>query len=441
MKKLTALALALALCLIAALPASASVTSALTPAEEPALLFTKKLGTGYRNAPTPLAAAEGAVFVTAGQNLYKLDAHTGETLASVRLESISTYTAVPPLVAAGAVYMPLDDGIVQAFSQKDLTWQWTYTDPLGGQSLTPVVYEDGYLYTGFWNGEADEANYVCLPAKGSGEQKAVWTFTSDGGFYRTGALLRGDYLIVGSENGERVNLPDAPSHIYSLNKRTGALVSALTAVGDLRAGIGFDESSGFCYTVSKSGILYRFSADPVTGVLSGLKEAALPGSSTVTPIPYKGRLYVACGGGRKGHFLVMDPATLETVYDAELPGVPQGDMCLSTGWEESTGKVLLYMTYNAPPGGLYRFEDGPGQTEAAGGELFAPPEDMAQYCFCPVTAGEDGSLYYKNDSGNIFALAGAGEKREGLAALRELLRRFSRLFSVLLTLLRGRFGL
>ncbi len=32
---------------------------------------------------------------------------------------------------------------------------------------------------------------------------------------------------------------------------------------------------------------------------------------------------------------------------------------------------------------------------------------MQQYCISTISAGEDGTLYYKNDSGNIFALTEA----------------------------------
>ena len=62
------------------------------------------------------------------------------------------------------------------------------------------------------------------------------------------------------------------------------------------------------------------------------------------------------------------------------------------------------MTYNKKPGGIIMFADSPGQTEAKKTDLFTPTEDMSQFCVSSVTAGSDGTLYYKNDSGNIFAV-------------------------------------
>ena len=426
MKRTIALLMA-ALLFGTALPClAAEITGAPTPTAGAELLFTRKLGTGYKNAPTPIAAGDGVVYVAAGKNLYKLDAATGDTLEQREMESVSTYTATPPLLVGGTVYMPLDDGIVQAFAADDLTPLWTYTDPLGGQSLTPIVHEDGWLYTGFWNGERDEADFVCLPAGGSGEQRARWRFSSVGGFYRTAALLLGDCVIVGSDNGRQVDQPEAPSHIYSLNKQTGQMVSSLVTAGDLRAGIGHDEASGACYTVSKAGILYRFLADPASGMLSSLTAVPLPGSSTVTPIAYGGRLYTAGADGRMGVVSVRDPATLAEIASAGLPAPPQGDMLLTTAYEDS-GRILLYATYNAKPGGVYVMEDRPYRSELTAAELFAPPEGMQQYCFCPVSADAHGRIYYKNDSGVIFGLDAAPEGKRAYSLLEGILRLFARL--------------
>lgn len=436
MKRMMALLTAFLFFLCGTLPCFASgLTYAPTPVNHATLLFTRKLGSGYKNAPTPIAAGDDGIFVAAGKNMFKLDAATGETLAKAPMESVSTYTAVAPLVVKDTVYMPLDDGIVQAFSASDLSTVWCYTDPMGGQSLCPVVYEDGCLYTGFWNGETDEANYVCLPAQGSGEQTAVWTFASAGGFYRTGALLTGDYLIVGSDNGQKADRPDAPSSIYCIHKKTGKLVSRLTTAGDIRAGVSRDPETGDCYTVSKSGDLYRFRVNPSDGKLHSLTSVRLSGSSTVTPIPYRGRLYVGSSNGKKGQFAVLDAAALKTVYTAELPGAPQGDMLAGAAYGEENGKVLIYATYNAPPGGVFLFEDKPGQTEPVAIDFFTPPEGMGQYCFCPVTADADGRLYYKNDSGTVFALEGNREAAGVFDAIREIIQLFRRLIACLRGLL------
>ena len=62
--------------------------------------------------------------------------------------------------------------------------------------------KNGYLYTGFWNSEIGNANFVCLsvtdedPAQ-SGESKcASWYYTGKGGFYWAGAYVADDFLLV-----------------------------------------------------------------------------------------------------------------------------------------------------------------------------------------------------------------------------------------------------
>lgn len=64
------------------------------------------------------------------------------------------------------IFAPLADGRVQAFNAETLESLWVYQDMLKGQSLSPITYSDGYIYTGFWNAETKDANYVCIPGYG-----------------------------------------------------------------------------------------------------------------------------------------------------------------------------------------------------------------------------------------------------------------------------------
>ena len=81
MKQIAALTTAVLLILFCALPCfAAGFTYAPTPVADTELLFTRRLGTGYRNAPTPVAAGNGCIYVAAGKKLYKLDAGTEKRL-------------------------------------------------------------------------------------------------------------------------------------------------------------------------------------------------------------------------------------------------------------------------------------------------------------------------------------------------------------------------
>ena len=48
-----------------------------------------------------------------------------------------------------------------------------------------------------------------------------------------------------------------------------------------------------------------------------------------------------------------------------------------------------------------------------------PDEENGEYCISTITSDSEGNLYYKNDSGNIFAV---GHKRENKSFFETLLR-------------------
>jgi outer membrane protein assembly factor BamB len=158
-----------------------------------------------------------------------------------------------------------------------------------------------------------------------------------------------------------------------------------------------------------------------SGKLSSLKSYKAAGAVTATPVVYGGRVYVGCQNGSAGKFIVLDAKTMKAIYTADMKGYPQGSMLVSTGYEQTSGKIYVYSTYNAKPGGITVFEDCKGQTKVVKTELFTPDGDKQQYCISTISAGEDGTLYYKNDSGNIFALK---EKNDITSLLKKIISFF-----------------
>ncbi|MBQ7687902.1 MAG: PQQ-binding-like beta-propeller repeat protein [Clostridia bacterium] len=421
----------LALLLLPVFPAgtlAAGLTDAETPIAAGETLFIKKMGVNYRTAPTPPVYADDKLLTVSGRRLYRLDAKTGDILQSVALAGATMYTVASPTAADGKIFVPLDDGVIQALDSKSLTPLWIYRDPLGGQALTCVLYEDGYLYTGFWNAETEEANYVCLsaadddPAKQDEEKKAIWTYTAPGGFYGAGACTYGKYLLFGGDDGVRGS--DGASRITALNKKTGAFVSALQTQGDLRSETVYCEENDRFYICSKAGFLYRFRCDGKTGKLTDLASYTAQGGMTAAPVIFGGRLYTGCRTQTGGALLVLDADTLEEIYTADMPGYPQAKMTLSTAYYTRTGKVLVYATCNAPPGGIVLFTDKAGQTAGDRTDLFTPPADAQQYCISPISVSPDGTLYYKNDSGCIFAVKSDGVQLDAVTRFLQKLKAF-----------------
>ncbi|HAY73198.1 MAG TPA: hypothetical protein DCY31_04990 [Ruminococcaceae bacterium] len=64
----------------------------------------------------------------------------------------------------------------------------------------------------------------------------------------------------------------------------------------------------------------------------------------------------------------------------------------------------IYITYNNNPGGITMFTDSANQTKAESQELFTPADGQRNYCISSIVCDENGTLFYKNDSGYIFAV-------------------------------------
>lgn len=380
------------------------------------LKWAVKLGTGWSALPSVQIIVDNALIVMLGTGkLYKLDLQTGQVLASADMVAAPNWGYTPPTYAEGMIFCPLTGGKVQAFDAKTLDSLWVYTDPLKGQSLSPITYSDGYIYTGFWNGEKNNANFVALsvtdedPSQTQEAKTATWRHTQPGGFYWAGSAVVGDAVIVGTDDGDSGF--EGTGYLYSFNKYTGKVISKLSLTGDQRSSIAYDAASGKIYFTTKAGFLYSACVGS-GGQITGLKGVDYNAQSTSTPVVYKGRAYFGTGSGisstgSSGNIVVADAETLEMVYAVGLKGYPQCSLLLSTAYEEQTGCIYIYATYNMTPGGISMIRttaDAESAEEAELIELY-DAEGYAQYCIASLICGPDGTLYYKNDSGNVLAVA------------------------------------
>ena len=64
------------------------------------------------------------------------------------------------------------------------------------------------IYTGFWNWDYEEAQFVCVPATDeyplqTMERKTeAWAYTYRGGLYWAGAYAGDGYVLVGTDDGQ-----------------------------------------------------------------------------------------------------------------------------------------------------------------------------------------------------------------------------------------------
>ena len=392
-----------------------AITDARTPKtpETTVLKWAAKLGSGWSAAPSVQIIVDNSLIVMSGTSLYKLNLSDGSIEKQATMVNSPSFGYTPPTYAEGMIFCPLGNGTVQAFNAKTLESLWVYQDPAKGQALSPITYSDGYLYTGFWNNETKDANYVCLsvtdedPSQENESKHATWTKSVPGGFYWAGSVVVGDVLVVGTDDG--AGGTSGTSRLYALNKKNGSEISHLdlTGLGDQRSSIAY--SDGRVYFTTKGGYLCS-AAVSSGGTLSELKSANMGAQSTSTPIVYQGKVYVCAGSGvvdetigkGAGHFIVADAATLKTISAVAMKGYPQCSPLLSTAYE-GEGYLYFYCTYNANPGGISLIKVKTADQSAELVELY-DAAGYEQFCITSVICGADGTLYYKNDSGNVFAV-------------------------------------
>jgi len=92
--------------------------------------------------------------------------------------------------------------------------------------------------------------------------------------------------------------------------------------------------------------------------------------------------------------------------ECSIPGYAQGSAILSTAFEQTTGKLYLYTTYNNNPGGIYIIEitDSDETLSLIGSDLYVPSVEMQNYCSSSLVCDLSGTIYHKNDSGYIMAV-------------------------------------
>ena len=437
-----------------------SITDRPTPTNdlEAAEKWAAKYGSGWSASPTPPLILDNYLYIGCGNKVIKINKTTGEKEAeSDAMAGKVGYAMNPNLNADGKLFVQIGNGRIQALDYATLKCVWV-TESVGGQTVSPISYANvdgtGYIYTGTWNAENKDGSFIGVTTDDSnvtdGVKKVNWQFIPSGstkdtnpsitydpdlnatldqegttalrGFYWAGAYANDKYIAVGSDDGSREESQASNAVLYTLNPKTGEIIDKISGIqGDIRTTMVYD--NGYLYFATKGGLLYKAAVDE-NGKLSNLSYMRVGTALTASPIVYNGRIYVGVrGAGGQfdpdgGHrFVVIDNSgdlsDSSVIYSIPVAGYPQASALLSTAYEKvdydgdgnADGRVYIYFTYNAMPGGIYYIYDEPGRKEAApSGELYVPTKANQQYCISTICADREGTLYYKNDSGNLFAV-------------------------------------
>ena len=417
------------------------VTSAAIPfsAESATLYWATKAGTGHgSNAVSNPILVDGNVVVYTGTRILKIDKDTGAILSEGTMAGKSSFAINNPTYAEGVILVGLSDGRIQAFNADTLESLWLYTDPLGGQPDSPITVANGYAYTGFWNSEVEEASFVCLsltdedPASKLEAKAETWRYVQKGGFYWAGAYACDDYVLIGTDDGEDGYSSDT-ANLLLLDPKSGKLLDSMTGfTGDIRCSICYDTATKAFYFTSKGGYLYSVQVQKSgsSWKLANKKQLELGGMSTSTPVVHNGRAYIGVSGAGQftpysGHNItVVNLSNMSAAYRMPTQGYPQTSGLLTTAYEKSgSGYVYVYFFDNYTPGKLRVLRDKAGQTTAeytsdeyaektkytTAYELFTPVAPQMQYALCSPIVDENGTLYFKNDSGYLMAYGSAVE--------------------------------
>ena len=418
------------------------ITNAKTPyaPEDAEILWAVKHGTGWAAAPGSPIMVDGDIYTYSGSTIRRLNSMTGETVTEGTMVDKSSYSIVPMTYGDGMVFVGLSGGKIQAFNAKTLESLWVYTDELGGQPNCPITYKDGYIYAGFWNSEARNANFACINtidedhASATEVKYASWTYTRAGGFYWAGAYVTDKLAIVGTDDGAG-GYDTNGAALLVFDRFTGEKLDTHEGIrGDIRSNVSHDPQSDRVFFTTKGGILGNAQIDWDTGKILDYKEVVIKDAqgnanamSTCTPSVYNGRIYIGVAGtsqfgANSGHGIAVynlnGDGSMTQAYVYAIVGYPQTSAMVTTAYAGEDGYVYIYLPYNYTPGGISVLKDRPGQTapltttNSGYSEVFTPVGPLAQYCICSTIADQYGTLYYKNDSCYMMAITSKIESLE-----------------------------
>lgn len=344
------------------------------------------------------------IYAVRNHKIEMLDAKTGKVKASTKLHSqVGYYSNI--IYGGGMIFVPLGNGDVQCFNATTLKSMYLIENPASLGSYWGVYgamhYDNGKLYIGYSN-QGDYGGYAVYDTLDPNIDdeyevvKPLWmTGEKDQSYYGSGAVTIKDMVVIGGDGG-----------IVSVrNAKSGEELSKLQLSGKIRCSLVY--ADGYIWTTTQNKKIYKLLLSE-SGKITVVEEADLPNNSNASPVVTGGKVYVTGGVWGAGFFAVYDMNL--TLLAQEKGENPFNTPTVSTAYDN----VCVYFTENGPEGSLYMAEVT-ANNKITLTKIYTP--EHQQYSMSKVIIGSDGTIYYANDSGYLFAIRGksdeAPEKPDG----------------------------
>ena len=360
---------------------------------------TELLWESFSNAPDSWGSVYAGTPILVNNHIYAvrnhkiemLDAKTGEVKASTKLHSqIGYYSNI--IYGGGMIFVPLGNGDVQCFNATTLKSMYLIENPASLGSYWGVYgamhYDNGKLYVGYSN-QGDYGGYAVYDTLDPNIDdeyevvKPLWmTGEKDQSYYGSGAVTIKDMVVIGGDGG-----------IVSVrNAKSGEELSKLQLSGKIRCSLVY--ADGYIWTTTQNKKIYKLLLSE-SGKITVAEEADLPNNSNASPVVTGGKVYITGGVWGAGFLAVYD---MNLTLLAQVKGEnPFNTPTVSTAYDN----VCVYFTENGPEGSLYKAEVT-ANNKITLTKIYTPGHP--QYSMSKVIIGSDGTIYYANDSGYLFAI-------------------------------------
>lgn len=393
---------------------TSTVTSAPTSSNNAALSWKKAYGNG--NYSEILTLGDSIYFASSLLNadwtpktavLHRLNSK-GEETASLQLFGTIDASACRMAYTDGVIIIPLSNGRLQGVSASEMKTLWVSgAITSGAQNISTVTASGGMVFTGTAN--SLDTNYNATTGTFFGINaitgERVWANEeANTGFYWSGACKVGSVLLYGNDAGV----------LAAVNPATGKTVSALKLSSAIRSTVISNNAETEAYVTTNDGTLHKISVAP-NGSLSELGTASFASKSTSTATLFQGNLFVGgCAADYTGTLSVIDAATMQVKHSTSLPFEVKSAPLVA---KAADGNTYAYFTCNGAEGTWPNYTSGGAwvyclETNTAT-KLFDATGSMANWCTKSIIMGADGTLYWTNDSGTLFALANAASSSNG----------------------------